>query len=62
VRNAHCDGIAAEQTLVEDLDIGAFHEAQFKQTALEFGGRQACGDTASGNGEDAASEAHTRVA
>ena len=41
VGDAHGDGIATEQALMQDLDIGAFDEAQLDQTTFEFARRQA---------------------
>lgn len=36
VVDLHGDGIAAEQAFVQQLDLRAFHEAQFEQAALQF--------------------------
>src|SRR5262249_49610432 len=41
VVDAHGDRIAAERTLVQDLDLGAFDEPELEQTALELGRGQA---------------------
>ena len=61
--HAHRDRIAAEQALVQQLDIGAFDEAQFDQPAFQFGRRQAgAGARATDERLDAAAKAHARVA
>ena len=39
--DAHGDGIAAEQALVQQLDVGAFDEAQLDQPAFQFRAGQA---------------------
>ena len=56
--DAHGDRIAAEQALVQDLDIGALDESQFDQPALKFRRRQACGDAPRGDGMYAATKTH----
>ncbi len=58
VGDAHGDGIAAEQALVQHLDVGALDEAQLDQPALQFRGRHACGDAPCGDGMYAATKAH----
>src|SRR5262245_31441779 len=54
--DTHRDGIAADQTLMQDFDGGALNETELDQPALEVLDRPTGGDVAQLNGPDATSE------
>jgi len=56
--DTHRDGIAAEQALVQDFDVGAFDEPQLDQPALEFGRGHARDDPPCGDGLYASTKPH----
>ena len=56
--DTHGDGIAAEQALMQDFDVGAFDEAQLDQPPLQLGRGHACGDTPRGDGLNAPTKPH----
>ena len=60
--DAHGDGIAAEQALMQQLDVGALDEAQLDQPAFQFRAGQAGAGAVHGELMDAATKAHAGVA
>ena len=60
--DANGDGIAAEQALVQQLDVGAFDEAQLDQPAFEFRAGQAGAGAVHGELMDTAAKTHAGLA
>ncbi len=62
IGDAHGNGIAAEQALVQQLDVGTFEEAQLDQTAFQLRAGQTGAGAVHREPMDAATKAHASLA